>query len=151
VGIGHHRIGTFRRARKEQQLSTSPIDSLCLPAEPKSVAKLRSTAVRIAGSLGAGPALQRLVALAVSEAASNAVVHAYREAARVGEVCLEIAVDDQSRLCVSIADDGLGMSPRTDSPGLGLGLPLIAQIADDVQVDTGQGTTIVMRFSLRAA
>jgi anti-sigma regulatory factor (Ser/Thr protein kinase) len=135
---------------EEAELSTSSIDWLCLPAEAGSVEKLRAAARRSASALGAGPKLQQGVALAVSEAATNVVQHAYREATERGEVRLEIAIDEQARLCVSIADDGLGMSPRSDSPGIGLGLPLMSQLADDVEVRIGPGTTVVMRFPLEA-
>jgi len=43
------------------------------------------------------------------------------------------------------------MVPRPDSPGLGLGLSIMAQMADEVRVANGHdrpGTTVSMRFSL---
>jgi anti-sigma regulatory factor (Ser/Thr protein kinase) len=50
---------------------------------------------------------------------------------------------------VSVTDNGSGMAPRDDSPGLGLGLPLIRHLAD--QFDHGRpsggvGTELWMRF-----
>ena len=46
-----------------------------------------------------------------------------------------------------VCDNGLGMSPRTDSPGLGLGLPVIAEVADRVEVvDGAPGTQLRMTF-----
>ena len=52
---------------------------------------------------------------------------------------------------VVVADEGRGMLPRTDSPGLGLGLPLIAQMTQSLEVHDrqGGGTEIRMSFALR--
>jgi serine/threonine-protein kinase RsbW len=88
------------------------------------------------------------IALAVTEATTNAVLHAYRDRA-AGSVMVEVQrLDDL--LCLLVRDDGGGLAPRVDSPGLGLGLGLIAQVSDGADVrspDTG-GTEIVMRFNL---
>jgi anti-sigma regulatory factor (Ser/Thr protein kinase) len=90
------------------------------------------------------------VALAVSEAATNAVVHAFVDTVP-GEISIE-AYCDADHLRVVITDNGSGMRPRPDSPGLGLGLPLIAQLTDGFEVDTrvDGGTAVCLRFSLAA-
>ena len=41
--------------------------------------------------------------------------------------------------------------PRADSPGLGLGLPLIAQLATHVDITSERGTTVLMGFAVRDA
>jgi anti-sigma regulatory factor (Ser/Thr protein kinase) len=85
------------------------------------------------------------VKLAVSEAVTNAVQHAYRDR-DPGDIWATASVHDE-QLHIVIADAGVGMTPRTDSPGLGLGLPMISQLADSVQVvSTGAGTEIHMTF-----
>jgi anti-sigma regulatory factor (Ser/Thr protein kinase) len=40
--------------------------------------------------------------------------------------------------------------PRLDSPGLGLGLPILAKVADEVSLRSRErgGTEVAMRFSL---
>jgi anti-sigma regulatory factor (Ser/Thr protein kinase) len=120
-------------------------------AQPASVRQLRVSAVGFAASHGATDAVQHAVALAVSEAATNAVVHAYRPPAiGTGTIELTGSIDPLGRLCLTVADDGIGMSPRPDSPGLGVGLPTIAQLADDVQILTGTGTALIMYFDLTA-
>jgi two-component sensor histidine kinase len=51
---------------------------------------------------------------------------------------------------VLIADDGTGLRPRGPHSGLGLGLALIAQLADDFQIlsRAGGGTELRMQFRL---
>ncbi len=69
------------------------------------------------------------VALAVSEAVTNAIVHAYvDERAGTIEVTAQRHPDDG--VVITVSDDGHGVKPRTDSPGLGLGLALIASVAE---------------------
>ena len=89
------------------------------------------------------------IALAVTEAATNAVLHAYRDRAEPGSVVVEVERDGD-HLCVYVRDEGSGLAPRVDSPGLGLGLGLIAQVADsaDVRAPESGGTEVVMRFSV---
>jgi anti-sigma regulatory factor (Ser/Thr protein kinase) len=87
------------------------------------------------------------VEVAVSEAVSNAVVHAYREAREPGRIVIR-ARFAAARLRVEISDRGLGMRPRADSPGLGLGLPLIAQLATHVDITSEDGTTVLMEFAV---
>jgi anti-sigma regulatory factor (Ser/Thr protein kinase) len=84
------------------------------------------------------------VALAVSEAATNAIVHGYR--GEEGTIHVT-AHDDDGELTIVIADEGTGLVPRLHSPGLGLGLPLIANLAHRLDVSsTGTGTAVSMVF-----
>ena len=70
------------------------------------------------------------VALAVSEAVTNAVLHAY--VGRLpGDIDITVCPEDD-QLVVSVTDGGSGMMPRLDSPGAGLGLALIATLADSM-------------------
>lgn len=85
------------------------------------------------------------VALAISEAVTNVVMHAYRDR-EPGAVCIFASVVEGA-LVVVISDDGLGMTPRTDSPGIGLGLSLISQLATTVEIDGDEdGTRMVLSF-----
>jgi serine/threonine-protein kinase RsbW/stage II sporulation protein AB (anti-sigma F factor) len=89
------------------------------------------------------------IALAVTEAATNVVLHAYRDRDVPGAMIIEAErVDDH--VCLYVRDEGTGLAPRVDSPGLGLGLGLIAQVADsaDVRAPESGGTEVVMRFNL---
>ena len=81
---------------------------------------------------------------------TNVVVHAYRREDRPGRVELEAEVDGDS-LWVRVRDRGRGLEPRLDSPGLGLGLPLISQMSASREIISPEhgGTEIIMRFDLR--
>src|SRR5262245_55161941 len=88
------------------------------------------------------------VLLAVSEVVTNCVLHAYRDA-NSGRVAME-AHHKGDTLLLSVADEGTGMAPRHDSPGLGLGLPLVGRIAErvDIIAPAGGGTQVRMRFAV---
>jgi anti-sigma regulatory factor (Ser/Thr protein kinase) len=119
-----------------------------LPAEPQSASRARR-AVLLALS---GVAVDRdAVGVVVSEAVSNAVVHAYRDRERPGEVHVSASLDDDG-VDITVADDGVGLRPRTDSPGVGLGMPLIADLADHVEFSGADpGTRVAAHFILMGA
>jgi anti-sigma regulatory factor (Ser/Thr protein kinase) len=133
-------IRRFRRA--------TPVD-LRVAARPVSVVRVRHALVAYAASLGAAAQLQAAIALTATEATSNAVLHAYvdREPGHI-----HVTAEQQGgRLVITIGDDGRGMRPRTDSPGLGMGLALMASLADGCEVQEpadGQGTCVTLQFDL---
>jgi serine/threonine-protein kinase RsbW len=90
------------------------------------------------------------VAVCISEAITNVVVHAYRHDDRPGRVEVEAELDGDW-LWVRVRDQGRGLEPRLDSPGLGLGLPLIAQLSASSEIVSPEqgGTEIIMRFNVR--
>jgi anti-sigma regulatory factor (Ser/Thr protein kinase) len=92
------------------------------------------------------------VLLAVTEACTNVVRHAYRDASAPGEIEIT-ASSDGHRLVIAVRDRGCGLSPRIDSPGLGLGLPVIAAVSDRMVVHEadGGGTLVTMEFALAAS
>jgi anti-sigma regulatory factor (Ser/Thr protein kinase) len=78
---------------------------------------------------------------------TNSVLHAYRGSP--GLIYVNAAVAS-GELWILISDDGCGLEPRADRPGLGLGLGLISQVTDDFAVvsrATG-GTEVRIRFNL---
>jgi anti-sigma regulatory factor (Ser/Thr protein kinase) len=116
-----------------------------LPAEPQSVPRARRAVL----SALRGIAVDRdAVGVVVSEAVTNAVLHAYRDRDQPGSVHVSASLDDDG-VQVAVDDDGLGMRSRVDSPGIGLGLPLMGDLADRLEVcSRGPGTRIAARFSL---
>jgi serine/threonine-protein kinase RsbW/stage II sporulation protein AB (anti-sigma F factor) len=66
-----------------------------------------------------------------------------------GPVALVASVSSGS-LRVTVTDEGRGMVPRTDSPGLGLGLGVIARLTDGLEITNpgGRGTEVRVSFAL---
>ncbi|MHA6623731.1 ATP-binding protein [Pseudonocardia sp. DLS-67] len=121
---------------------------LTLPASAASVPEARRAVVALTQRLGASPATVADVALAVSEACTNVVVHAYREHERPGVLHVEAAERD-GVLEVVVADEGGGLRAREDSPGLGMGMALMAAVASSLQLDhDGAATRVRLTFEL---
>lgn len=116
-------------------------------AQPDQVRVVRRAVQEFA--LQHGAADPNAVALAVSEAVTNAIVHAYADAPEPGEIEVVAQRAGDDRLEVLVCDDGRGMLPRPDSPGVGLGLPLVATLAEsfEVQARSGGGTQVRMAFA----
>lgn len=115
-----------------------------LPADPDSVAAARHAMSELAGRLGCDAGAVRI---AVSELVGNAVHHAYASRDRGPVLVLGQVV--RGRLVVTVADRGRGMGVRSDSPGLGVGLPVVSKLADDLRIDCdASGTAIAVSFDL---
>lgn len=120
-------------------------------AVPASVPVLRSDIAAFARKAGVTEPLLSSVKLAVSEAVTNAVLHAY-VGRRTGQVRVAARIE-HGCLTVEVSDDGSGMMPRLDSPGLGVGLPFIADTADALDISSSPrgGAQLTMTFELRQA
>ncbi len=116
-----------------------------LPSVPASVVAARRAVERLALDHGACEGAVQAVRLAVSEACTNVVLHAYPDGSP-GALRVEAAARD-GVLRIAVCDFGQGMRPRPDSPGLGLGLPLISAVAADVRVDRAAGAVTRVRMS----
>jgi serine/threonine-protein kinase RsbW/stage II sporulation protein AB (anti-sigma F factor) len=127
-----------------------PTLNLRLPAVPGAASDAR----RAVHAIAAGQVENSYaVALAVSEAVANVVVHAYRnrgQGAVPGDVHVTVSVEPHELLVV-VADRGVGMTARPDSPGAGLGLPIIATLADRFEVQQLNGGTRVLLGFRRTA
>ena len=100
-----------------------------LPARAQSIARLRHLAVGFARDNGATQAQCDDIALAVSEAVTNAVTHAYIGSDLPGDVQLRASID-HGQLIVLVCDSGNGVSPNTNQTPTGLGLLLIACVTE---------------------
>jgi len=131
-----------------QELNIKPHLSLTLPARAENVAVIRHAIGGLGEVLDVDDQTLSDVKLAVTEACTNAVVHAYPD----GEGPIEVAVyigDDL--LMLVVRDEGRGIVPRTDSPGLGLGLPLIATLAEALELGTDDAERTEVRMTFRLA
>lgn len=122
------------------------------PADPTQVARIRRAVSAVAIECGVDAKTQDRVDLAVSEAATNVVLHAYRDARTAGPIHVTVTLVENGRfLDIVVSDRGIGMSSRTDSPGMGVGLALMAHEADRLEIhggDDGGGTDVCLRFAL---
>lgn len=119
----------------------SPIE-LKLAALPQSIAVARRAMSDYADEVGAD---QFAVKTCVSEAVTNAVIHGYQ--GDHGEIAVRAEIDDRS-LVIAVSDMGGGIRPNPHRGGLGLGLPIIGKLADEVRVTSDGGTVVEMRFAL---
>ncbi|HXP99396.1 MAG TPA: ATP-binding protein [Solirubrobacteraceae bacterium] len=125
-----------------------PDIELALPARAENIAIVRHALGGLAEAYAVPEQKLADVRLAVTEACANVVVHAY-PADREGLMEIVASMDD-GHLTVLVRDWGRGIKPRPDSPGLGLGLSLIATLTERVQLERGdkEHTEIRMTFLL---
>src|SRR4051794_7180306 len=119
-----------------------------LPAQTASVPALRGEVRRFAVAHGVPADVLPDIVIAVTEAVTNAVVHAYVDT-EPGEVEV-VAQAARDEIVVRVLDDGRGMQPRPDSPGLRIGLPTIGQLTRSFDIRNrpgGRGTEVRMRFT----
>jgi anti-sigma regulatory factor (Ser/Thr protein kinase) len=130
----------------------TPDMELALPARAENIALIRHAFGALGEALAVDEELLSDVRLAVTEACSNVVVHAYAEDDPPGPLEVLAALDGET-LTVVVRDEGPGIAPHPDSPGLGLGLPLIASLAESVQLgrDEQERTEVCMTFLLSGA
>jgi serine/threonine-protein kinase RsbW len=117
------------------------------PAVADSVPRAREALSTLARAGGATADQIDSIRLAVSEAATNVVVHAYDDDSGRIQLDAELSAGE---LWVLIADDGLGMRRQIQSPGLGFGLSLISQVCDEFEIAkrSSGGLEVRMRFAL---
>lgn len=97
---------------------------------------------------------------AVSEAVTNAIVHAYRETA--GDIVLDATLREDGTLLLTVADHGCGienieqaMQPffttQPEQERSGMGFAVMQSFMDSVQVEStpGQGTRVSMEKRIR--
>ena len=120
---------------------------LVVPARAEFLSLVRLVVAAIASQAGFPDESVADIKVALSEASTNVVRHAYQNACddEVIEIsCYEFA----DRLSLEIIDHGRGM-PVPPPPSEGLGLGIMGSLMDKVDVETGvTGTTVVMEKSL---
>jgi anti-sigma regulatory factor (Ser/Thr protein kinase) len=127
-------------------MSATPDLVLSLPARAENVAVVRHAFGGLGEALDVPEQLLSDIKLAVTEACTNVVIHAYPD----GEGPMEVrAVLLDDGLSVVVRDEGRGVVPRADSPGLGLGLPLIATLTESLELGTGADDATEVRMTFR--
>lgn len=105
-----------------------------LPAVPASIACLRHELDDALRGIDMPQPRRQDIALVVTEAATNATLHAYDDA-RPGPIYTSAALT-RVRLILTVCDAGHGLRPRPDSPGLGLGLTLMRRLCPQLIITT---------------
>jgi serine/threonine-protein kinase RsbW len=120
---------------------------LTLPARPENVAVIRHVLGAFAEALRLPAGLIEDMRLAITEACTNVVRHAYHDG-EPGPIDVVIRPGDE-RLDLVVADRGRGIGPSPDVSGPGLGLPLIAALADSVDFRhaPSRGSRLSMSFA----
>ena len=118
-----------------------------LAARPESVPEARRLVRGILDALDADPDVAANILLAVSEAAANAVVHAYEtHQSGVFDVGVRHGVTGAVEVVVRDYGHGLG-TPRR--PGMGLGLLLMQRLADGCRVGAAApGVVVRLTFAV---
>ncbi len=118
---------------------------MTLPALPQNIGIVRHVLGCLAEDLGMADDVVADMRLAVTEACTNVVRHAYDEQAGPLEITIHPTEDT---LNIVVADDGRGIAPSPDVAGPGLGLPLIAALTDGLEIQRreGAGSRLLMSF-----
>jgi anti-sigma regulatory factor (Ser/Thr protein kinase) len=114
------------------------------------VAVIRHVLGAFAEALRLPPDLVEDMRLAVTEACTNVVRHAYHEG-ELGTIDVVIRRIGDGGLELIVSDHGSGMAPSSDPGGPGLGLPMIVALADAVEIEPGpqRGSRLAMSFRCR--
>src|SRR3954447_19813006 len=120
---------------------------LTLPARPENVAVIRHVLGAFAEALQLPDSLVEDLRLAGTEACTNVVRHAYAPASP-GPVEISLRPEDDV-VKVVVGDHGRGVGTSADATGPGLGLPLIAAVADEVELEPAPGgrSRVAMTFA----
>jgi anti-sigma regulatory factor (Ser/Thr protein kinase) len=121
-----------------------------LVAHAESVAVVRNLVSRFVENAGYGGPKADAVRLAVTEACTNAVLHAYGD--RPGLLYVDAVLTDDDELLVGVRDEGRGIQPYDETRQNGFGVPLMVSLSDSMSVEsTERGTTVCLSFQLERA
>jgi serine/threonine-protein kinase RsbW len=124
---------------------------LSIPARAEYVALCRLALTGIARTRALTPELVADLKLALTEACSNSVRHAYDEG-REGVVEVRYELDDE-RIIVEVADDGAGFDPEVleraqeDLDEGGLGIAIIRAVTDELEIGVRSEGGSLLRFT----
>jgi serine/threonine-protein kinase RsbW len=122
--------------------------ALTIPARAEFIALCRLALTGLARTRALAPEVVADLKLALTEACSNSVRHAYENGGGIVEVVYELHPD---RVVIEVADDGRGFVPRErgrDGDELsesGLGIAIIRALADELELgerEDGRGSRL---------
>ncbi|MGH4006812.1 MAG: ATP-binding SpoIIE family protein phosphatase [Pseudonocardiaceae bacterium] len=129
--------------RRQDSGEIGPLD-LVVPALPWSLRDIRVAVRRWLSAVGAAPCAVADLLVAVGEACTNAVEHAYGPSGGTVRVHMELQLPD---VLATVRDTGRWRLPRSE--GRGRGTLFMRNCSDDLRIDHGPtGTNVVIRRSL---
>jgi two-component sensor histidine kinase len=116
-----------------------------VPADAEQIPRLRAAVAEfVAAHCGHhSEEMRQMVALAVTEACANVVLHAYPDTP--GDLSVTAWVDE-GQLTLVIADDGVGLTGPSARSGLGLGLRLMHELGNAHITSDHRGTQVRLIF-----
>ena len=124
---------------------------LTIPARPEYITLGRLALTAIAGVRPLSDETLHDLKLALTEACTNSVKHAYGEDGGSVDIVYELLSD---RLAVEVGDAGSGFAPGTNASGSvadeleegGLGIEIIRALTDEVEIGEREGGGSRLRF-----
>jgi serine/threonine-protein kinase RsbW len=124
---------------------------LTIPAKAEYITLGRLALTAIAGVRPVSDEALHDLKLALTEACTNSVKHAYGENGGGSvDIVYELLAD---RLAVEVGDAGTGFDPNADAPGAGndleeggLGIEIIRALTDEVEIGAREGGGSRLRF-----
>lgn len=136
----------LRAPGPEEDAVPPTVVRLTLPARPENIALVRHVVEAVSRNLPVEAATVEDMRLAVTEACTNVVRHAYPG----GDGPLDVVIRPRiEALQVVVSDSGRGMGGSVDRAGPGFGLGLIAALTDELSVEEAPraGSRLAMTFS----
>ena len=124
----------------------------CWRAHPDELLPMRTTVRGWLAEFALGPEAEQDLVLAVNEAATNAVEHAYRDSpVTSGDNEFEVSLrPEPGWLSVAITDRGMWQQ-RRDTDGERFGILIMHQLMASVTIDKNdKGTRVLLRYPLLA-
>lgn len=121
---------------------------LVIPAQAEYLSLVRLVVAAVAKEAGFTDESVADIKVALSEASTNVVRHAYHDDARKKEVIEITCYELRDSMVLEVIDHGCGM-PLPPPPSEGLGFGIMGSLMDNVDVETGKtGTTVLLEKSL---
>jgi anti-sigma regulatory factor (Ser/Thr protein kinase)/putative methionine-R-sulfoxide reductase with GAF domain len=129
--------------RRQDSGEIGPLD-LVVPAQPWSLQQIRDAMRRWLSAVGVGPRVVTDLLIAVGEACTNVVEHAYGPKGGIVTVYMELQMPD---VVATVGDTGRWRLSRGGNRGRGT--LIMRKCADDLRIDhRGNGTRVVIRRRL---
>jgi serine/threonine-protein kinase RsbW len=103
------------------------------PADPRHLAAIRAEARHFLAPLSLTQDARQDLVLAVNEAATNAIAHAYTPAATGDTVDLTFWIEPHT-VCIEVVDHGRWEMPSNQPTGRGLGIPIMQRLVGSVLI-----------------